>query len=683
LRHSLGLALMAMLLLALAASACITTCLASAGLVVDRVRTMYIVAVSTLPNGTYIGVYAKLRAEVRCPGSGHVYIETLPLTEIDTQASARVAAMVAAMIAGIPFYSCDYLASIQSNSTIVGGPSASLAMAVAFAAALLNLKLDPRVVMTGMIMPDGSVGPVGGVYYKLFAAARAGARVFIVPFGETRVTLMKTVVEQQGPITIVRQVPVSIDLRKVGERLGVRVVPVASVFQALSIATDGAFHAPSNYSVVVRALDEFRALLKPVVRRWVEEEEKQLNSTLLEVVRLWKRVENASPPYVLYALRDLYRSTLSSAFSVINESRSLAERGMLYAAASRLFYGLVIAKRMLYVERILLSPAIANSSAREICSRASTILEEMPRSFSSMPLPKLYAYMDVAERALEALMSARSVEKVRIETLDDVVDAATSLGYADARLGSAIMWSELLNYSALPLKPSIGRYILLRAYQTLLDYAETVMSYLYALAKEVGASPGSYLAKVENLISIARESRSPVVKLATVIMALSDCYSSLVNMFKLPSTTEALNRSLTTLMIVAAEKGVLPIDTALYLELARGKYATELLSRLSIRIACSLLLSSAGRASTATYVSTSSSSPHITITKTVTETLTKTLTQTLTKSITVTRVSEKAVSERYAYHLSATAIVVACIALALASLAYARQGGVGHGGAGG
>lgn len=674
----------ALLLLALVLPT-IVACLASTAPTIDRVRTMYIVAVSTLPNGSYTGVYAKLRVEVRCPGNGHVYIETLPLTEIDTQASARVAAMVASMIAGVPFYSCDYLASIQANSTIVGGPSASLAMTVAFAAALLNLKLDPHVVMTGMIMPDGSVGPVGGVYYKLFAAARAGARVFVVPFGETRVTLVKTEVQHQGPVTIVRQVPVVVNLKEVGKRLGVEVVPVASVFEALSIATDGAFPVPTNTSLVAETLGRYRSLLEPVVKSWVVSEQKQLNATLVEVLALWKRVENASPGYIVYALQPLYRSTVSTILSVVNESRKLVGEGMLYAAASRLFYGLVVAKRMLYVERIVLNPSIVNSSAKRIIEEAERILAEIPRNFSSIPLYRLYLYMDVAERALDALMSARSVLGARVETLDDVVNVASELGYADARLSSATMWSELLNYSRVPPGPSIEKTFLVRSSQNLIDYARTVMSYLYALAKEVGVSTGSYMSRAEKLVSMAERCRNPVTKLTLVIMSLSDCYEALTDMFKLPSTAEALNRTLTTLMTVAIRRGVLPIDTALYLELAKGRYATEFLSRLSIRIACSLWLSSAGRPASLTAVP----SPGVgTVTKTVTKTVTRTVLETVTRSrtLTVSTVSEVVMggaTERYAYHLSVAALVVACIALGLASLVYSRSRGVEHGATGG
>jgi uncharacterized protein len=119
--------------------------------------------VTSLPNGSYAGVTARLRVAVSCPGSGRVFVETLPLSQLDLQASTRVAAQVASRVAGVRFDSCDFYASFRASSPIVGGPSASAATAVAFAAALLRLPLRGDVVMTGMVLPDGSIGPVGWV----------------------------------------------------------------------------------------------------------------------------------------------------------------------------------------------------------------------------------------------------------------------------------------------------------------------------------------------------------------------------------------------------------------------------------------------------------------------------------------------------------------------------------------
>ena len=67
----------------------------------------------------------------------------------------------------------------------VGGPSAGLPFALDVLQELgKDVDHGRRVVATGEIALDGSVGPIGGVKQKTFGARRAGADVFLVPAGE-------------------------------------------------------------------------------------------------------------------------------------------------------------------------------------------------------------------------------------------------------------------------------------------------------------------------------------------------------------------------------------------------------------------------------------------------------------------------------------------------------------------
>ena len=67
----------------------------------------------------------------------------------------------------------------------VGGPSAGLPFALDVLQELgKDVDQGRRVVATGEIALDGSVGPIGGVKQKTFGARRADADVFLVPAGE-------------------------------------------------------------------------------------------------------------------------------------------------------------------------------------------------------------------------------------------------------------------------------------------------------------------------------------------------------------------------------------------------------------------------------------------------------------------------------------------------------------------
>jgi uncharacterized protein len=126
------------------------------------------------------------------PGSGIVYVATLPATETDTQASATTAAEVAAQQAGVAFAAYDYLVHFTSDAELVGGPSAGAAMALAFYVALHDLAdpahrlaIDPHTAMTGTIETDGSIGLIGGAIANAHAVHDAGLTTFLYPQGQT------------------------------------------------------------------------------------------------------------------------------------------------------------------------------------------------------------------------------------------------------------------------------------------------------------------------------------------------------------------------------------------------------------------------------------------------------------------------------------------------------------------
>lgn len=63
----------------------------------------------------------------------------------------------------------------------IDGPSAGIAMATAIASAILGVKVDNRIAMTGEVSIHGKVKPVGGVVAKVEAAFQAGATKVFIP----------------------------------------------------------------------------------------------------------------------------------------------------------------------------------------------------------------------------------------------------------------------------------------------------------------------------------------------------------------------------------------------------------------------------------------------------------------------------------------------------------------------
>jgi uncharacterized protein len=153
--------------------------------------TVPLVADSSTPDGEQgILLFARV---IATNGTGHVFVDTSPYTQVDLQGSARLAAMVASDVLGIDQRAYDFYYIIDISSPIIGGPSAGAALTMATIAAINNWTLDPGVVITGMINPDESIGPVGGIPYKLEAAVAQNYTLFLVPEGQGTVTLTKLI----------------------------------------------------------------------------------------------------------------------------------------------------------------------------------------------------------------------------------------------------------------------------------------------------------------------------------------------------------------------------------------------------------------------------------------------------------------------------------------------------------
>lgn len=278
------------------------------------------------------GVLSRLIVTVAYPGSGNVYVSTNPLTMLDTQAAARIAAMVAARMAGVNFWKYDYFYEMKSDSIIVGGPSASAAMTALTLACLLNTPVRNDTVVTGMINPDGTVGPVGGLEGKLHAVATRD-KVFVIPVGQRNYTFI-VYEKEKLPFGLVIYKPVkkTVDLVKLGQQLGVTVVEASDIEQVYYYLTGKhlAFH---NKILGQFYGDEFNR-----ISVLLEERVKQLNSTYHELaskassnikkyagnlysqaIRFYNESVNAPVTYKLYLLVEAGAS-LEKANGLINAS---------------------------------------------------------------------------------------------------------------------------------------------------------------------------------------------------------------------------------------------------------------------------------------------------------------------------------------------------------------------------
>jgi hypothetical protein len=121
------------------------------------------ITVGGLPAGqTRVGVF-----ESMLEGTGHLW-----------RATIWQASLTAAQVLDFDQRAMQVAASVEGR---IDGPSAGALFTMGILAAVRGDTINNEVTMTGTINPDGTVGPVGGIPYKLEGAAAAGKKVVLIP----------------------------------------------------------------------------------------------------------------------------------------------------------------------------------------------------------------------------------------------------------------------------------------------------------------------------------------------------------------------------------------------------------------------------------------------------------------------------------------------------------------------
>lgn len=605
----------------------------------DETRHVTIVAVSQLSNGSYIGVSADLYVRVTCPGSGHVYVETLPLSQIDLQASTRVAALVASSVANMSFYSCDFYASIKSDSPIIGGPSASGVTAVAFAAALLRLPLNESIIMTGMIMPDGSVGPVGGLKYKLDAAASRGAKVFIVPFGQTRDTIYKVVAQRVGPTIITRVVPETVDLISYGAQLNVLVIPVANIYEALEIFTDKIYRVPPRDMGWLDRFSDIYASLNTIQREWISNLSSEISRALNESRAIEDRALSTLRGYSGIYIRNLLQNIDSSIEGLRRQAEALESAGKLYAAASIYLQALIYAYQRLHLLKAIIDGSYISQEVGAVNSSVYGVIEYVNRysAENGIDVARLSIAINTLDRAYEALVYVN-----RTLSSQYVDSASQYLALASARVYTARLWSTLLSSPIYNRArgPQISADDLNRMAIYISALAQNIYTYIVAFSSSTQIS-NDILSDAVYRYSLLFKVSEPLDKLALGISSISYMHLALVSIFlqDYNSTIEALNRTIGIALSSPTSLDTPPIDVPLYIEMVKAftsypQTQIAMLSRLSIILSIYRIL--ATEISQQPYPS-ETEVEKITETIRERETVTVTTTTTITTTVTVTQ----------------------------------------------
>jgi uncharacterized protein len=380
---------------------------------------MKLLAVTETEDGDVGGV-ADLYLEIK-PGSGRVFLETFPLTRVDTQVSTRFAKEIACDFADVDCNKFDFFYTITADSSIIGGPSAGAAISALTFSLIRKVKLDETIAITGTINSGGVIGPVGGIKAKIKAAETIGLRKVLTPIGDLAI------------------------LENISKEIRTNNSNLSNKTTALINETNQSIKFPKIEKIIevkeVATLDE--ALYELTGRNF---KEKNINITINEVYRDTMKqlaIQLCSRSTKLRNSVGNFSQNVSN--RIYEDSINFSDRGKqhfnsnkYYSAASYCFGSNIGFNHVSLIEQ--------NLSVDEVRERIDSLKQEIDKFDMQVEGEKLTtvtdleSYMVVKERLLEAI----DFVEITSESTDRNETNLRTLAYAQERLNSAYSWSEFL-----------------------------------------------------------------------------------------------------------------------------------------------------------------------------------------------------------------------------------------------
>jgi uncharacterized protein len=462
--------------------------------------TVYAPAVSQLGT-SYVGVISTITVTIQGNGSGRVFVDTLPLTDVDMQGSARLAVKVASALVSsdtrphLDPHNFDFFFVVRTTSPMIGGPSAGAIMTVAVIALLENWTLDNRTIMTGMINPDGSIGPIGGIPYKIDAAHSVGATRFLIPKGQMKYTEMVTEYQNINGIIWQNTYPVTRNVSEYAQsNYGMQVIEVEDVNEALLNFTGWTFPVQESPDKVTT--EDYITAMKPLATSLLNEarESNQNASDLFNSTT----IPNRYPDYYRNQVTDF----LNNAADRLLESSHWYDEEVYYTSTSKSFQSLIDSHFVTYTCQYF---TIQNQEAfvQSLLNQTVQSYDNKSQLGRDAPIHGMVTLQCVGAAQQRINEAASYLSEANTSFLNnDYLTALYKIAYAKERIESVQWW---LNIST-PFNDSgeINESMISTLAEEYLDDAQQAIVYSEIIINEMGKT-SSYLDDANNLLQTARD----------------------------------------------------------------------------------------------------------------------------------------------------------------------------------
>jgi len=513
---------------------------------------MHAPAVAKTSTGELTGVVTEFVITV-APGSGHVYIETWPLAQVDMQASARLAAQVAGRVLGVNMSNYDVFIQVRANTSIIGGPSAGGTMTVGIIAALMGWKVNPKVMMTGMINPDGSIGPVGGILEKAAAAHKAGVKLFLIPEGQRIQYVQETKKKEVGGVIEIKTETKPVDVVKYAEeRWGLKVIEVKDIYEAVYYFTGHKLprpKAPKNVQIDTSFLRD-DAL-------------KDYRNTTQYYRMVLKELKESNVGYDTYMT---LLSALNNAGQLLNQSKSYIDEGLYYTALSKDFQARIVIRHVDWYLKVKDPEDVEGFLKRT--GRTIKEAESYVENQSIRGITMLQAVAAAEQRVEDAKSSLEEAWKSYYS--NDYWDAIGKAAYAYERAKTAIFWTDLGKRFAKgkPIKRDVIR-VTARDY---IDESSLIVAYIESMYGDVlGSSLTDTIEKAQRYYDDGKYSAALFTAMQARVQGevFLDTLA-ITNWTVLMDKLNMVKDDAKTAIGIAEEKGITPILAVAYYEFAQS-----------------------------------------------------------------------------------------------------------------
>ncbi len=366
---------------------------------------------AVLPNGSMKifavttegdAVTADLHLTIR-EGTGEIWSNVNPLVGTTTQSAERTALSVASNYSD-ETKNYDFLFDIDSDASIVEGPSAGAAMALLTISMLQNKTLNYEVGITGTISNQGKVGPVGGVFAKSEEANRIGLKLFMIPKGESR-----QVIKTDDSVKTINLINYA------EENWNMKVIEVSGIDEVLKYAFSEIKEIDVNASKELASeINEF--LPEPLPESDDLKIMKELSKRMLGEAKV--TIKGARTALSNTSIEDgseisFLLTTLNSAEQSLTQGEILYEKNYLYSAANNIFIAKVYAS---LVKDVSENPSILQSDSKLFVLKVDGLkknIENLKENLDGfIPIDFLEWHIAAKQRLLWAEINIEKIENV-------------------------------------------------------------------------------------------------------------------------------------------------------------------------------------------------------------------------------------------------------------------------------